>query len=341
MENKLDFIPDSKLKLMDQVRQVLRHYQYSENTEKIYCDWIVKYIQFFNARNYSSKMQGKEINMFLDYLGSNKKASPATQKQALNALIFLYQKVLAKKIPQDIKDIKLSSTKALPVVMSQDEVIRLFSYMKKTNLLMAKILYGCGFRLMECLRLRIQDVNFETGNISVRSNKKRKDRIVMLPQSIREELLLQKEKIREIHKQDLRKGYGAIGLPETISMNADFSVKSFGFQYLFAAKKVVKDLRTGKMRRHHAPESGLQKAVKTAARKAMIEKKISCQTFRHSFAAHLLENGEDIKKVQKLMGHSNLKMTKKYIKVMTKKPPEVISPLDIIQESISNNTGIL
>ena len=201
MENKLNFIPDSKLKLMDQVRQVLRHYQYSENTEKIYCDWIVKYIQFFNAHEYSAKMQGKEIDIFLDHLVSSKNASPATQKQALNALIFLYQKVLAKKVPQDIKDIQLSSKKDLPVVMTQKEVTSLFSYMKKTNLLMAKILYGCGFRLMECLRLRIQDVNFEAEKISIRSNKKGKDRIVMLPQSVREELLLQKEKIRVIHNK--------------------------------------------------------------------------------------------------------------------------------------------
>ena len=324
------FKPDSNLKLMDQVRQVLQHYNYSYNTEKIYCGWIIKYIKFFNSHQYTPDMEGKEIEVFLNHLATKKKASPNTQKQALNSLFFLYQKVLDKDTSKKIELIKTDKPNNLPIVLAQDEVIKVFSFMRNNHLLMVKLLYGCGLRLMECLRLRIQDINFEINKIYVRSVKGGKDRTVMLPDSIRNDLIIQKEKARNIHKNDLQMGYGAIDLPETISSKPNTPVKSFDFQYLFGAKKISKNPRSGETRRHHVLESGLQKAVKIAAKRAGIDKHITCHAFRHSFATHLLENGTDKKTVQKLMGHANVKMTEVYFKVMEKEPPPIISPLDIL-----------
>ena len=228
--------------------------------------------------------------------------------------------------------VKTNKTTKLPVVMTENEIKLVFSNMKNTHLLMAQLLYGSGLRLMECIRLRIQDLNFSADKIFVRSLKNGKDRVVMLPESIRADLLEQKEKTRAIHKLDLQKGYGAIDLPDSLSLKSDAFVKSFAFQYLFAAKKTSKDPRSGIIRRNHVLESGLQKAVKNSGKRAGLTKQITCQVFRNSFATHLLEKGVDIKKVQKLMGHANLKMTKVYFKVMKKEPPQIKSPLDTLTE---------
>ena len=330
MEDKKKFKPDPELKLMDQVSQVLQHYNYSYSTEKIYCGWIIKYIKFFNTHKYSSDMENREIEVFLNHLALKKRVSPATQKQALNSLIFLYQKVLDKEIPEKIELVKPKKSKTLPTILKRDELIEVFSYMKNNHLLMAKLLYGCGLRLMECLRLRIKDIDFSSDQIHIRAVKSGKDRIVMLPVSIRDNLLQQKEKIRELHKTDLQKGYGAIELPESMSIQSDTLVKSLSFQYLFAAKKTSKDPRTGNVRRHHVLESGLQKAVKNAGQRANLSKKVTCQIFRNSFATHMLENGEDIKTVQKLLGHANSKKTAVYLQVMDKEPPPTKSPLDTL-----------
>jgi integron integrase len=333
MKNNSKFTPDPKLKLMDQVRQVLRHFDYSYNTEKIYYGWIIKYIKFFNTQNYPAEMKGKEIEVFLNHLAVDKRVSPATQKQALNSLFFLYQKVLGKKVPDKLNLIESNKAKKLPIVLGHNELALVFLKLKKSHLLMAKLLYGSGLRLMECLRLRVQDINFNTNKIFIRGLKNGKDRFVMLPESLKGDLLLQKEHIRALHKKDLQNGYGSIDLPESMAIKSDTSVKSLAFQYLFSAKKTSKDPRSGKIRRHHVLESGLQKAVKNAGKKAELSKSVTCQVFRNSFAAHLLENGADIKVVQKLMGHANLKMTKVYIKVMEKEPPLIKSPLDILNDT--------
>ncbi|MCK5313402.1 MAG: integron integrase, partial [Desulfobacteraceae bacterium] len=290
MKTNNKFKPDPKLKLMDRVRQVLRHFNYSYNTEKIYCGWIIKYIKYFNTQNYSSEMEGKEIEVFLNHLAVDRKVSAATQKQALNSLFFLYQKVLGKKIPDKLELIKSNKAKKLPVVLRPEEIMLIFSNMKNTHLLMGKLLYGCGIRLMECLRLRIQDINFSNNKIYIRGLKSGKDRVVMLPESIRVDLVQQKEKIRDIHKYDLQNGYGSIDLPESMSIKSDTSVKSFAFQYLFAAKKTSKDPRSGKIRRYHVIESGLQKAVKNAGKRAGLSKHVTCQALRNTFATHMLEN---------------------------------------------------
>ncbi len=332
MKDKEKFIPDAELKLMDQVREVLQHYQYSYSTEKIYCRWIIQYIKFFNSQKYSSDMKGREIEIFLNHLSFDKKASIATQKQAMNALFFLYQKVLDKKVPEKPRLIKLKRTKPLPQVLSKAELFKLFSKMRGNHLLMAKLLYGSGLRLMECIRLRIQDIDFSNDKIHIRSTRNRKERSVMLPGSIKDEMIIHKEKTREIHKKDLKKGYGSIDLPGTIPVKLDILVKSFGYQYLFGAKKTSKDPRSGKIRRYHVIESGLQKAVKRAGERAGIQTAVTCQVLRNCFATHMLENGESIKTVQKLMGHANLKMTKIYLKVMENAPPAIKSPLDSLEE---------
>jgi len=330
MEEKNRFKPDPELKLMDQVHQVLQHYDYSYNTEKIYSTWIIKFIQYFNSHTYSPDMENREINVFLDHLKKEKTASPATRKQALNALTFLYQRVLNQKVPDSVKPAHIKKNQSLPMVLTQEEILKIFSFMKKRHLLMAQLIYGCGLRLKECLRLRIQDLNFGDNKIHIRSLKNSKARFIMLPVSLRDQLIELKERVRELHKNDLRLGYGLIDLPETMSVKSKTAVNSFGYQYLFSAGKTSKDPRSGIIRRHHVQESGLQKAVRRAGKRADIKKKVTCLILRNSFAVHMLENGVDIRNLQKLMGHSNLNTTKVFLKVMKKDPPLIISPLDIL-----------
>lgn len=315
---------------MDQIREVLRYYHYSYKTEKTYSSWILRYIKFYGSKTHPKDMGKDEVERFLSYLTEKRDVSAATQKQALNALIFLYKKVLDIDLGDGIAPTRSKRRLNLPTVLTQEEVTKLLENMKNINALMAKLLYGCGLRLMECIRLRVKDVDFGQGKIFIRNAKGGKDRIVILPESLRGELEKQIDYVIALHNEALEKGFGEVYIPDALSRKYTNASKETGWQYVFPAKKLSDDPISGKMMRHHVMESTLQKAVKRAVTKAGIYKKASCHTLRHSFATHLLENGTNIRIVQELMGHNDVKTTEIYTHVMKKEIDSVKSPLDLL-----------
>ena len=330
MEIKKKFKPNADLKLLEQVQQVLRYHHYAYRTEQTYCDWIVRYIKFHKCKTHPQNMGKTEIESFLSHLAEKEKVSASTQRQAFNAIIFLYREVLDIPIEGQIEPVRSKKFKRPPVVMIQNEVKRVLSHMQGTHLLMAKLLYGGGLRLMECIRLRVQDIDFDSNKIYLRGAKGGKDRITLFPKSIKEELRIHVETVKDIHNKDLNDGYGETLLPSALAKKCPSAAKDFRWQYVFPSKKMSKDPRTGKTRRHHILESGLQKAVKKAVLQSSIMKQIGCHTFRHSFATHLLENGVNIRVVQKLMGHADVKTTEIYTHVMEKSLSDISSPLDVL-----------
>ena len=328
MENKRKFRPDPNLKLMDQVRQVLRYHHYAYRTENTYCDWIVRYIKYFGAKKHPQDMGKTEIDAYLSHLATERKVSVSTQRQALNAIIFLYRHVLDQPIAEQIEPTRAKRHPRPPVVMAKNEVRRVLAQMQGIHLLMAKMLYGAGLRLMECIRLRVQDLDFERNLIYVRSAKGNKDRTTLFPKSIQVEMRHQLEKVKRFHDEDLAQGYGGVYLPEALNRKYPHAAQEFRWQYVFPAKKRSVDPRTRVERRHHVLESGLQKAVKVAVDRAGITKRVGCHTFRHSFATHMLEDGVNIRVLQELMGHADVKTTEIYTHVMEKDISATVSPLD-------------
>ena len=309
------------------VRQVIRtkHYRYS--TEKSYVDWIYRYI-FFHDKRHPKDMGEKEISEFLTFLAVERKVSASTQNQALNALVFLYKEVL--KIQLKNFSFKYSKVEnRVPVILSRNEVKRILAELKGEAGLMANILYGCGVRLIECLELRIKDVDFELNEIIVRDGKGNNDRSTVFPDLLKEHLQIQinKAKIRLKENLSINNFHGA-SIPEALEKKYPNIPKEIGWQYIFPAKKPGIDPRSGKLKQHHRHESFLQKAVKTAVRKTEIIKNASCHTFRHSFATHLLEDGYDIRTVQELLGHKDVRTTMRYTHVLNRNKLNVRSPLD-------------
>jgi integron integrase len=331
MESKKKFKPDPTLKLMDQVKRVMRYHHYAYQVEKTYSKWIVRFIKFFEAKNHPKDMGKREIEAFLSHLATKENVSASTQRQALNALVFLYRDVIDEPISEKIEHVRAKRHRRLPVVMIQSEVIRVIENLNGVHFLMVQLLYGSGLRLMECIRLRIQDLDFGRNRIYVRAGKGGKDRTTGLPAYIKSTLQHQVQKVKQLHDEDLKHGFGEVYMPEALGRKYRNAAKEFRWQFLFPAKKISADPRTGRMRRHHVLESGLQKAVKTAADRTHITKRISCHTFSHSFATHMLENGVNIRVVQELMGHADVKTTEIYTHVMEKDLSAVISPLDALQ----------
>ena len=328
MESKLEFRPDSDLRLMEQVRQVLRYHHYSYRTEKTYCDWILRFVKFHGGKTHPNNMGKKEVEGFLSHLATHGKVSASTQRQALNAIVFLYRDVLDRSIQGEIEPVRAKRHARVPVVMTQEEVGRVLAEMTGVHLLMAKLLYGGGLRLMECVRLRVQDLDFDRGLIYLRAAKGGKDRATLFPKTLHDEMKQHIEKVRRLHEQDLAEGHGEVYLPEGLARKYRAAPKEFRWQYVFPSKTLSEDPRTGAVRRHHVRESGLQKAVKVAVDRAGITKRVSCHTFRHCFATHLLENGVNIRVVQELMGHADVKTTEIYTHLMQKDLKAVVSPLD-------------
>lgn len=324
------FKPDPSLRLMDQVRQVLRYHHYAYRTERTYCDWIARFIRFFDSQKHPKDMGKKEIEAFLSHLAVKEKVAASTQRQALNAIVFLYKRVLDIPIDEKLEPVKAKRHRRPPVVMSQNEVANVLNHLQGKHLLMAKLLYGSGLRLMECVRLRVQDLDFERNIIYVRGAKGGKDRTTIFPKSLHAILKNQVEAVENLHNDDLALGYGEVYLPGAFARKSPAAAKSLGWQYMFPSRTRSTDPRSGEARRHHVLESGLQKAVKAAVRKAGIIKPVGCHTFRHCFATHLLENGVNIRVVQELMGHANVKTTEIYTHVMAKNIDAVTSPLDAI-----------
>jgi len=274
-------------------------------------------------------MGKEEIESFLTHLAVKQKVSSSTQNQALNAIIFLYKNVLELEVIETINAVRAKKASRIPVVFTHDEALNVIEAMDGVTQLMAKLLYGSGLRLMEYLRLRIKDIDFETNTITVFDGKGSKDRVVMLPETAKPALIGQMDKVKKLHEHDLTRGYGSVNLPYALAKKYPNLSKQLGWQYIFPASQVSRDPRAGNLIRFHTHPSTLQKAVKQAVHVSKIYKHVGCHTFRHSFATRLLENGYDIRTVQELLGHKNLKTTMVYTHVMQKASQTVKSPLDV------------
>jgi integron integrase len=330
MNDKKKFSPNPSLKLMEQVQEVLRYYHYAYRTEQTYCDWIKRFLKFYEMKRHPRDMGAPEVEAYLSHLASEGKVAASTQRQALNAIIFLYREVLDIELG-DISPVRSKRQRRPPAVLTQNEVQQILRSMEGTHRFMAQLLYGCGLRLMECIRLRIQDVDFGNGRVFVRGGKGGKDRTVVLPETLRESLAEHIEKVSLLHGSDLREGFGEVYIPDALARKYPNACREKGWQYVFPSKSRSVDPRGGKTMRHHVKESGLQKAVKSAVRQVGIVKRVGCHTMRHSYATHLLENGINIRMVQELMGHKDVKTTEIYTHVMNKDIDAVKSPLDLLK----------
>jgi integron integrase len=314
-------------KLLDQLRDAIRIKHYSYSTEKTYVHWAKRYILFHNNRH-PAEMGAPEIEAFLSHLAQEANVSASTQNQAFNALLFLYRNVLQIELATPIHALRAKRAQHLPTVLSKTEVNQVLSGMQGLHQLMARLLYGCGLRLMECLRLRVKDIDFEQSQVMVREGKGEKDRLTMLPVRLVEPLKAQIAFVKQQHERDLANGYGSVELPDALARKYSNADKELSWQYVFPSDRLSTDPRSGITRRHHLDPSGLQRAVKTAAKMAKINKPVSPHTFRHCFATHLLEAGYDIRTVQELLGHKDVKTTMVYTHVLNRGPKAVRSPLD-------------
>jgi integron integrase len=315
-------------KLLDQVREKIRLRHYSIRTEQAYVSWIKRYI-LFHEKRHPNEMGQSDIEAFLSHLAIDRKVSASTQNQAFNALLFLYRHVLEKEIGDNINAVRAKKPKRLPTVMAKDETVKVINALSGVHQLMAKLLYGSGLRLMECARLRVKDMDIDRLQILVREAKGNKDRVTMLPENVVPSLKDHLLYVRQLFENDLKEGYGCVYLPHALERKYPKANRQWGWQYVFPAKSLSVDPRSRVKRRHHIHENSLQKAVKKAADLAGIIKSISCHTFRHSFATHLLEDGYDIRTVQELLGHKNLNTTMIYTHVLNKGVKAVRSPLDV------------
>ncbi|MEW6208255.1 MAG: integron integrase [Acidobacteriota bacterium] len=314
-------------KLLDEVRDAIRVRHYSIRTEQAYIDWIRRFILFHNKRH-PAEMGEKEVTQFLTHLAVNRNVAASTQNQALSAILFLYKHVLKQPLPWLDEIERAKKPERLPVVLTREEVRALLDQLKGVNLMIASLLYGSGLRLLEALRLRVKDIEFHYNQIIVRSGKGAKDRITLLPASLKDPLRDQLKRARVIHQADLREGFGAVYLPYALEKKYPAASREWGWQYVFPAASRSIDPRAGVERRHHTDDRAVQKAVKEALHRAAIAKPASCHTLRHSFATHLLESGYDIRTVQELLGHKDVSTTMIYTHVLNRGGKGVLSPLD-------------
>lgn len=317
----------NKPKLLDRVRLAIRAKHYSIRTEEAYVNWIKRFILFHNKRH-PGEMGEDEIGQYITFLAKERKLSSSTQNQALCAIIFLYKYVLKKKLENTISIYWSKRPKKLPVVFTKEEAIEVLNNLNGKHWLVTMLLYGSGLRLSESLSLRIKDIDFGYSQITIRNSKGEKDRITILPRKIVEPLKNHISKVKEIHKKDLKNGYGSVYLPYALERKYPNAKYKWGWQYVFPATKISTDPRSGARRRHHLYRTVIQKAVKQAIRDSGITKHASCHTFRHSFATHLLESGYDIRTIQELLGHKNVETTMIYTHVINQGGKGVRSPAD-------------
>jgi len=352
-----------KPKLLDQVREALRVRHYSRRTEKTYSEWIRRYIYpvtpdspklkfgdewytqypilrkgmswkvgcngvYFHNLRHPKEMAEPEINAFLSHLATRKKVSASTQNQALCALLFLYRHVLGREVG-DLGDvIRARRQKNLPVVMTREEVKTVLDRLHGYKWFIASLLYGSGLRLMECLRLRVKDIDFSRNEITIRQGKGGKDRITMLPESLKAPLQEHLKKVKRVHEKDLAEGWGRVQMPHALDRKYPNAPQEWRWQWVFPQENRWTNLRTREQGRHHTDESLVQKAVRDAVARAGLTKRATCHTFRHSFATHLIEGGYDIRTVQELLGHKDVKTTMIYTHVLNRGPSGVRSPMD-------------
>lgn len=319
--------PSEPKKLLDQVRDALRVKHYAYRTEESYLQWIRRYILFHHKRH-PKDMAEPEIQAFLTHLAVEANVSASTQNQALSALLFLYRYVLKQPLSDSIDAVRARQSKHLPTVLTPDEVQRLFIHLEGTCQLLAKLLYGAGLRVKEGLRLRVKDVDFAQGQLIIRDAKGNKDRLTVLPQSLIAPLQAHLVQVKQIFQDDLALGYGAVYLPFALERKYPSANREWKWQYVFPARQRSIDPRSDEVRRHHLDDGFLQRSLKQAVRSAKIDKNVTCHTLRHSFATHLLQNGYDIRTVQELLGHKDVKTTMIYTHVLNKGGLGVRSPLD-------------
>jgi integron integrase len=325
-------LPNPKAKLFDQVREVCRLKHYSLRTEQSYVAWARRFVVFVKEREgrwrHPRELGGKEVTEFLTHLATAEGLGASSQNQGMNALVFLYQEVLGLPLEGLADRVRARRPQRLPVVLTREEVSRLLAGMEGTPRLMARLLYGAGLRLMELLRLRVQDVDFARNQITVRAGKGDKDRVTMLPESLKPELARHLERVRLLHEQDLAAGLGWVALPDGLARKYPNAEREWAWQWCFPSAARAQDPVTRRLGRHHTAEASLQRAIKSAVRLARLTKPASCHTLRHCFATHLLEAGTDIRTIQDLLGHKDVSTTQIYTHVMQRPGLGVRSPLD-------------
>ncbi|MBU0499069.1 MAG: integron integrase [Gammaproteobacteria bacterium] len=314
-------------KLLDRMRAEIRLRHYSIRTEETYVDWARRYI-LFHKKRHPQEMGAGEVTAFLSHLASERNVSASTQNQAKSALLFLYREVLGIELPWLDEVVAAKVSRRLPVVLTQTEVRRLLEATSGTLGLVISLLYGTGMRLLEGLRLRVKDVEFERREIIVREGKGNKDRVTVLPENLILPLKAHLEGVKALHEKDLAAGLGEVYLPNALAVKYPNAPKTWGWQYVFPSAARSVDPRSGMERRHHLYETSVQRAVRAAARQANIVKPVTPHVLRHSFATHLLQAGYDIRTVQELLGHKDVQTTMIYTHVLNKGGRGVVSPLD-------------
>jgi integron integrase len=321
-------------RLLDQVRGKIRLKHYSLRTEQAYVDWIRRFIRHHGKRH-PRDMGAGEVEAFLTHLAVAGRVAASTQNQAKSALLFLYREVLEVELPWLDNVQQAKAPKRLPVVLTRAEVQMLLGRLQGTHWLVASLLYGTGMRIMECLRLRAKDVDFERGEILVRDGKGFKDRVTMLPATLAGPLREHLGRVRALHERDLRDGGGETGLPYALDRKYPGAGREWGWQYVFPSATLSTDPRSGALRRHHLLDHGIQRALKQALRDAGLAKPATPHTLRHSFATHLLEGGYDIRTVQELLGHADVSTTMIYTHVLNRGGRGVVSPLDLASRGVA------
>lgn len=314
-------------KLLERVTNELRVHRYSRRTEEAYIRWIRRYI-LFHGKRHPAEMGAEEVKIFLENLVTEHRVSASTQNQALAGLLFLYREVLGQNLPWLDDLVRAPVRQRLPVVLSRDEVAGILGAMEGVGRLQASILYGSGLRLLECCRLRLKDVDLDRRTITIRGGKGDKDRSTVLPTSLVDPLERQMGEVRELHERDLEAEAGWVELPDALGRKFPNAGRELAWQWIFPATRTYKHPESGQRRRHHLHETVLQRAVREAVLGLGWSKRVSCHTFRHSFATHLLEDGYDIRTIQELLGHNSVETTMIYTHVLARGPGGVRSPMD-------------
>lgn len=313
--------------LLNQITAVMRKKHMAYKTEQTYIQWIVRYIRFCGTVH-PRKLDAEDVSRFLSHLAVNENVAASTQNQALNAIVFLYKQVLGVDIGDFSKHQRAKRPKSLPVVLSREEVRTVISLQDGTPQLITRLLYGCGMRISECLRLRVQDLEFDKNQIMIRQSKGFKDRRTMMPEKLKPILIDQLACAKALHDKDIIEGFGRVYLPYALERKYKNAATEWGWQYVFPSANRSCDPRSNVMRRHHISSQIVGASVRKAVKTSGIPKRVTPHTFRHSFATHLLEDGYDIRTVQELLGHSDVRTTMIYTHVLNKGGMGVNSPLD-------------
>jgi integron integrase len=317
-------------KLLGELRRVLRSRHYSRRTERAYLSWARRFVLFHNRRH-PAEMGEQEIEVYLSSLATHDKVSVATQAQAASALLFLYRQVLGRDVRRPTRVLRPRGAPSLPVVLTPDEVRAVFNHLDGVYRIVAMTLYGTGLRLLECLTLRVKDVDIERREIRVRQGKGGRDRVTMLPESLVAALQAHLAQVRIQHQGDLAAGAGRVALPGALGRKSPGAARTWAWQYIFPATRMYLHSASGQRRRHHVHETAVQRAFRNAVRDAGIAKRATCHTLRHSFATHVLEAGYDIRIVQELLGHRDVRTTMIYTHVLNRGGLVVKSPLDMLR----------